>query len=72
MSVVVNGSVRERSTSAARDFVASVRLRLRMETYRHGDRAQHLRSYQELEARIAPDELRRVWPHADVESALRE
>lgn len=72
MSVVFTGSVQDRSTSAARDFVASVRLRLQMETYRHGERAKHLRSYQELERRIAPEELRRVWPHADIEAALGE
>lgn len=72
MSVVFTGSVQDRSTSAARDFVASVRLRLQMETYRHGERAQYLRSYQELERRIAPEELERVWPHADIDAALQQ
>lgn len=72
MSIVIQGSVRARSTLAAREYVASVRSRLQSEEHRHGERAKGMRSYQDLERRITPDEIRRVWPYADVDEALSE
>jgi hypothetical protein len=70
VAVVTIDSVRERSTEAARDYVETVRARLRMEERRYGPSAASRRSLQQLERSITPDELRRLWPHADLEAAL--
>jgi hypothetical protein len=69
---LVTGSVRERSTRAARDYVNTVRSQLRAELSRHGEQARTWRSYQQLQRRISPEQLRRTWPHADLDQALRE
>ena len=72
MLVLTNGTVRKRSTEAAREYVRVVRSRLQMEQARHGPDAVIYRSYQDLERSITPEELRRLWPHADVEAALAD
>lgn len=71
-AVEFNGSVAERSTSAAREYVAGVRRQLDGELAMHGEQARTSRRYRELARTIAADEIRRVWPHADVEQVLRE
>jgi hypothetical protein len=67
---VIDGSVRERSTRAAKDFVRMVRGRLQAEVRRQGQQATQTRSYQRLERSISPDALRKSWPEADIDSAL--
>lgn len=69
---LIHGSIRERSTKAARDYVSTVRAQLRSELSRHGETVKNMRSHQELARRISPEELRRNWPHADLDEALRE
>lgn len=70
--VITNGSLQERSTEAAREYVRAVRSRLEMEVARHGDDAVLTRSYHDLQRSIAAEELARIWPYADLESALAD
>ena len=70
MIVTTNGTVRERSTEAAREFVCLTRDRMLLEVQRHGNDVIVSRSYGYLVRSIEPDELLRTWPQADVERAL--
>jgi hypothetical protein len=70
VAVTEVGSVRERSTEAARQYVLAARARLQMEQARYGPAAAERRSNQQLEHSISPGELARMWPHADVDAAL--
>jgi SepF-like predicted cell division protein (DUF552 family) len=72
MVVVLNGTLRERSTQAAAEYVEATRRRLRMDVRRYGDEIRETRAYQQLEQSITAVELSSVWPHADVEEALRQ
>jgi hypothetical protein len=70
MAVREVSSIRERSTEAAREYVLTARARLEMEHHRYGPEAATRRSNQQLERSIAPEELARMWPHADIDAAL--
>lgn len=70
MSVHVPTDVRARSTEAAREYVRSARARLQMERDRYGAEAEQRSSYRELQQTLHPDELSRMWPHADLDEAL--
>ena len=70
MVVTVNGTVRERSTEAAREFVRLTRDRMRLEVQRHGEDVVSSRSYRYLLRSIEPEELLRMWPQADVDRVL--
>lgn len=72
MNVVVrtDEEVRRRSTAAAQEYVRVVTHRLQMELARHGDDVRTRRSCQALERSISPEELARMWPHADVDKVL--
>jgi hypothetical protein len=72
MVVLLNGSIGARSTEALRDYVATTLTHLRIEVERHGDEVRDQRSFQRIERSLRPSELRRTWPHADVERVLRE
>jgi hypothetical protein len=67
---MIDGSVQEHSTQAAKDYVRMVRGRLQVEVERQGEQARQTRSYQRLERAISPEALRTTWPEADVDAAL--
>jgi hypothetical protein len=64
-------SVRECSTRAATEFVRAVRRQLQVEVERRGERATQSHRYRQLQHSISPEALRRTWPNADVEAALK-
>jgi hypothetical protein len=65
-------SVRECSTRAAREYVQAVRRQLLIEVERRGERAKQSPSYRQLQHSISPEALRRTWPNADLDTALKE
>jgi hypothetical protein len=70
MGVRTVSDVQLRSTEAARQYVLTARARLQMEERRYGPGAESRRSHQQLQRSLSPEELRKMWPHADVDQAL--
>ena len=72
MLVLGTSELQQHSTEAARAYVLSTRDLLRAERAREGQAALQRRSYRSLQASLAPEQLSRTWPHADLERALAE